>query len=52
MAAGILMIREAGGYVSDNDGGSDMLDTGSIVAGNEAIQRALLKTVRRPLAAG
>jgi myo-inositol-1(or 4)-monophosphatase len=52
LAAGILLIREAGGYVSDLNGGNEMLETGSIVAGNEAIQRALLKTVRKPLSAG
>jgi len=28
-----------------------MLDTGTVVAGNEIIQRALLKTVTKPLAA-
>lgn len=51
MAAGILLVREAGGFVSDMDGGQDMLDTGTVVAGNEIIQRALLKTVKKPLAA-
>ena len=50
IAAGILMIREAGGFVTDMDGGQDMFDTGSIVAGNEAIQRALLKTLKKPIA--
>ncbi|WP_214470825.1 inositol monophosphatase family protein [Mesorhizobium sp. dw_380] len=49
MAAGLLLIREAGGFVSDMDGGQDMLDNGSVVAGNEIIQRALLKTVKKPL---
>jgi myo-inositol-1(or 4)-monophosphatase len=49
MAAGILMIREAGGFVSDADGGTDMLDKGSIVAGNEIIQKTLLQTIRKPL---
>lgn len=49
MAAGLLLIREAGGFVSDMDGGQDMLDNGSVVAGNEVIQRALLKTIKRPL---
>ncbi len=44
------MIREAGGFVSDMDGGQDMLDNGSVVAGNEVIQRALLKTVKTPFA--
>jgi len=49
MAAGILMIREAGGFVSDAEGGTDMLDKGSIVAGNEIIQKTLLQTIRKPL---
>jgi len=49
MAAGILMIREAGGFVSDGDGGTDMLEKGSIVAGNEIIQKTLLQTIRKPL---
>lgn len=49
MAAGILMIREAGGFVSDAEGGSDMLEKGSIVAGNEIIQKTLLQTIRKPL---
>jgi myo-inositol-1(or 4)-monophosphatase len=48
MAAGILMIREAGGFVSDRDGGTDMFDSGSIVAGNEAIHKELLKQLKRP----
>jgi len=49
IAAGIILVREAGGFVSDADGGRDMLSTGSIVAGNEAIHRDLLKLVaRRP----
>ncbi|RWK64382.1 inositol monophosphatase family protein [Mesorhizobium sp.] len=50
VAAGILLIREAGGFISDFAGGQNMLDGGSIVVGNEIIQRALLKTVRKPVA--
>ena len=51
IAAGILMVREAGGYVSDPDGGQGMLESGSLVAGNEAIHRALLATLKKPIAA-
>jgi myo-inositol-1(or 4)-monophosphatase len=51
IAAGILLIREAGGFVSDSGGGQTMLETGAVVAGNEAIHRALLKTVTKPLKA-
>ena len=49
MAAGILLVREAGGFVSDRAGAQEMLDNGTIVAGNEIIHRALLKTVNKPL---
>lgn len=49
MAAGILLIREAGGFATDLDGGNDMFDKGTIVAGNEAIHRVLMKTVKKPL---
>lgn len=39
IAAGILLIREAGGYVSDLAGRDKMLVSGDIVAGNEAGDR-------------
>jgi myo-inositol-1(or 4)-monophosphatase len=46
MAAGLLMVREAGGYVTDLDGGEAMLDKGHIIAGNEAIHRDLLRALK------
>jgi myo-inositol-1(or 4)-monophosphatase len=46
LAAGIVILREAGGFVSDADGKDKMLDTGSVVAGNEIIQRKLLKLIK------
>ncbi|MCI5074654.1 inositol monophosphatase family protein [Oricola sp.] len=52
MAAGILLIREAGGFVSDLAGGTDMFGRGDIAAGNEAIHKALMDTVNRPLTKG
>src|SRR5690606_29069783 len=45
MAAGILLVREAGGFVTDASGRDAIFDTGSIVAGNEAIHRQLLKLI-------
>ena len=51
IAAGILLIREAGGYATDWDGGTDILDTGAIVAGNEYIHKALMETIKRPIPA-
>jgi len=41
IAAGIVIVREAGGIVTDVDGGADMLDTGALVAGTSAIQKEL-----------
>ncbi|SDR32691.1 inositol monophosphatase family protein [Pseudovibrio sp. Tun.PSC04-5.I4] len=35
MAAGILLVREAGGYVSDANGKDSMFETNSVVCGNE-----------------
>jgi len=46
MAAGILMVREAGGYVSDRQGGQTMLTSGSIVCGNEDIHAKLLRQLQ------
>lgn len=45
MAAGILVIEEAGGLVTDIDGRNAMLATGGIVAGNPAVHRKLLKAL-------
>jgi myo-inositol-1(or 4)-monophosphatase len=42
LAAGLLLLREAGGFATDLDGGDAILDKGSVVAGNEPIHRALL----------
>jgi len=47
VAAGILMVQEAGGVVSDLDGNPAQLDSGSFVAGNPAMHAWLLQTVRR-----
>jgi myo-inositol-1(or 4)-monophosphatase len=41
MAAGIVLIREAGGFVTDLDGRDRMFETGGIVAGNENVHRRL-----------
>lgn len=46
VAAGIIMVKEAGGFVTDADGGSAMLAKGSICAGNEIIHRGLLELIR------
>ena len=50
IAAGVLLIREAGGIVTRLDGASDVLSSesdGSLVAGNAAIHKWLIDLVRR-----
>ena len=42
VAAGVLLIREAGGTVTDLDGSPDVLRHGPVVAGNPALHRWLL----------
>jgi myo-inositol-1(or 4)-monophosphatase len=46
MAAGILLIREAGGFVSDLDGGEAILTKGNIIAGNETMHRELMRLLQ------
>jgi myo-inositol-1(or 4)-monophosphatase len=47
VAAGILMVREAGGRVSDLDGGDAMLETGDILAAPPAVFQPMLEVVKR-----
>jgi len=46
VAAGLLMITEAGGKVTDAEGGQNALEGGSIVAGNLDIHALLLDRIR------
>ena len=46
MAAGILLVREAGGFVSDIDGTDALFTKRHIVVGNEIVQRELQKLVK------
>ncbi|MEH6556492.1 MAG: inositol monophosphatase family protein [Oceanicoccus sp.] len=46
IAAGVLLIRESGGLISDFAGGNDFLDSGNIVAGNPKCFKGLLQTVQ------
>lgn len=49
IAAGVLLVKEAGGMVCDPYGGEDYLKTGNIVAANPAIMRQFLKTIKPQL---
>jgi|WetSurMetagenome_2_1015567.scaffolds.fasta_scaffold250192_1 myo-inositol-1(or 4)-monophosphatase len=50
IAAGALLVEEAGGIITDFTGGTDYLSTGNIVAGNSQIQKELLKEIKRVFA--
>jgi myo-inositol-1(or 4)-monophosphatase len=45
IGAGAVLVREAGGFAKEIDGG-DFLETGSIVAANERLLPLLIKTLR------
>jgi len=46
MAAGIVLIREAGGFVGPLDEGAGIFETGGIVAANANVFEALTRTLR------
>ena len=45
VAAGSLLVEEAGGVISTMDGGTDILDTGNVVCGPEGVHRELLAAI-------
>lgn len=47
MAAGIVLVREAGGMVTDLAGGDQMLSTGGIVAANDVLHAPLCKLLAK-----
>jgi myo-inositol-1(or 4)-monophosphatase len=46
VAAGSLLIKEAGGIVCDFNGGEEYLKTGNIITGNPKILKLVLKTIK------
>jgi myo-inositol-1(or 4)-monophosphatase len=46
-AAGIIMVREAGGFVTDIDGRDDIFGHGEILAGNDTMHRELLALIKQ-----
>jgi myo-inositol-1(or 4)-monophosphatase len=49
MAAGILLVREAGGYVSDMTGGHDMMVSGDVLAANDHLHLPLAALVKEAM---
>ena len=48
IAAGMLLVREAGGIVTGRRGADDAMSTGDVVAANPKTLRAMLAHLRRP----
>ena len=46
MAAGMILVAEAGGFVTDLAGGRNIFARGDIAAGNDAMHPAMLKTLK------
>ena len=49
IAAGILLVREAGGYVTDMAGGTEMLKSGDVIAANDHLHAPLNKLLKEAL---
>jgi myo-inositol-1(or 4)-monophosphatase len=47
IGAGVLLVREAGGTVTDLDGGDRFFHSGNVIAGGSAVQRELLAIAGR-----
>ncbi|MAV26175.1 MAG: inositol monophosphatase [Gammaproteobacteria bacterium] len=46
MAAGLLMVTEAGGMIGDYEGGANPMKTGAVVAGNPKVFRLLTQKIK------
>ncbi len=46
IAAGVLLVREAGGYVSEIGGGAEMMTSGSMLAANDRLHEAIGRLLR------
>ncbi len=49
VAAGMIMVREAGGFVSEPDPKASIYETGRILAGNETVHGKVREILSRPL---
>ena len=47
MAAGVLLVREAGGLIADLDGDSEYMESGDVVCGTPKVYKEMLPLVKR-----
>ncbi len=46
MAAGLILVREAGGFATDCDGTDAIMEKGQVAAGNDAIHKEILRVLK------
>jgi myo-inositol-1(or 4)-monophosphatase len=46
VAAGLILVREAGGFITDFEGGESPYVTGDVIAGNDEMHRELLRLLK------
>lgn len=46
IAAGALLLQEAGGFITDFSGGSNYFETGNIIAGNPKVHKGIIQTIQ------
>ncbi len=46
VAAGLLLVREAGGHVGDLEGGQDVFGTGTVLASNAEVNKRFVKALK------
>jgi myo-inositol-1(or 4)-monophosphatase len=46
IAAGLILVREAGGFVTGCEGNDDAIASGNVVAGNDTIQKELVRVLK------
>jgi myo-inositol-1(or 4)-monophosphatase len=49
IAGGVLLVKEAGGLISDFNGGADFMDSGNIVCGSPKVFKPILQIVQKHL---
>ena len=52
IAAGLLLVREAGGYVSDMAGSHDMMSSGDVLAANSHLHLPLAALIKEAMRGG
>jgi myo-inositol-1(or 4)-monophosphatase len=52
IAAGMLLVREAGGFVTDLAGGQNMMETGDILAANDRLHLPLAALIKQAIRSG